>query len=223
MYGIAVIPLIRKLSLHQTTQVLFVDDATAGGQITPLREWWEKLQKIGPDYGYYPNAAKTWLIVKEDMLDTATEAFKDTGINIICEVRRHFGAALGTRTFVEELVQRKVADLVSEVSSIAVTHPHAAYTHGLSSRWTFLARVIPEIGDLLCPLEEAIRHRFLTALTGKTALTDIEGDLLALPVVWVVWVSVTQPNRHHNTTALPSGSLLHLWPSSYWSTMSKTQ
>ena len=65
MYGIAVIPLIRRLSLHQTTQACFADDATAGGQITPLREWCKNIQKIGPDYGYYPNAAKTWLIVKE--------------------------------------------------------------------------------------------------------------------------------------------------------------
>ena len=106
-------------------------------------------------------------------------------------------------------MQRKVADWVSEIehlSSIAVTHPHAAYTaytHGLSSIWTFLARVIPEIGDLLCPLEEAIRHRFLTALTGKTALTDIERDLLALPVrLGGMGISnpTKQASQHHSTS-----------------------
>ena len=40
MYGLAVIPLIHKLTKERTLQVWFADDATAGGQITPLREWW---------------------------------------------------------------------------------------------------------------------------------------------------------------------------------------
>ena len=133
--------------------------------------------------------------------------------------KRHLGALLGIGTFVEEYVQRKVADLVSEsecLSSIAVTHPHAAYaayTHGLSSRWTFLARVIPEVGDLLSPLEEAIRHRSLTALTGKTALTDIERDLLALPVrLGGMGISnpIKQASQHHSTSLKVTAPLVAL-------------
>ena len=77
--------------------------------------------------------------------------------------------------FVEEYVHSKVASWIQEVeclSLVALSHPHAAYaafTHGLCSRWTYVARTILDIGDLLLPLEEAIRHRFLTSLTGRSA------------------------------------------------------
>lgn len=188
MYAIAVIPLLHRLSEHQAKQVWYADDATAGGQLSPLRDWWDDLRKIGPEYGYHPNASKTWLIVKEGKMEAASAVFKETGINITSEGRRHLGAALGTRSFAEVYVKEKVTDWVKEIeqlSSIAVTHPHAAYaalTHGLSSKWTFVARTIPEIGDLLGPLEDALRHRFLTALTGRTAICDSERDLMALPV-----------------------------------------
>ena len=164
---------------------------------------------IGPDYGYHPNALKTWLIVNDEKLENATTAFEGTGVNITSQGKRYLGAALGTRTFVKEYVQRKVADWVDEVeclSLIANTHPHAAYaafTNGLSSRWTYIARTIPDVGDLLKPLEFAIRHRFLTALTGRTAVSDAEWDLMALPVR-LGGLGISNPTKqatlHYNTS-----------------------
>ena len=50
------------------------------------------------------------------------------------------------------------------------------------SKWTFLARTVADIGDLFKPLEDAIRHRFLPALTGQNAFNDAECELMALPV-----------------------------------------
>ena len=38
-----------------------------------------------------------------------------------------------------------------------------------------------DISDLLEPLEEAIRHSLLPALTGRTVLNDVEGNLIELP------------------------------------------
>ena len=64
------------------------------------------------------------------------------------------------------------------------TQPQAAYaalTHGIMSKWLYVARTIPNISDLFLPLEEAIRHRFLPALTGRSGITDEERDLFALP------------------------------------------
>lgn len=58
-------------------------------------------------------------------------------------------------SFVECYVQHKVSGWVKEVerlSSNAETQPHAAYaafTHGLTSKWTYLARTIPDIENLL--------------------------------------------------------------------------
>ncbi len=126
--------------------------------------------------------------MKEENFEEATTAFEGMGVNITQEGKRHLGAALGTGTFIESYVQNKVSEWVCEIevlSSFAVTQPHAAYaafTHGLTNRWTFLARTTPNFGNLLQPLEEAIRYKFLPALTGKAALSDDVRDLLALPV-----------------------------------------
>ena len=66
MFALGVMPLIKRLG--NTNQVWFADDATAGGNICQLKEWWDKLKKLGPAYGYYPNSTKTWIIVKDDCL-----------------------------------------------------------------------------------------------------------------------------------------------------------
>ena len=188
MYAIAITPLISQLSSNEVTQAWFADDATAGGDLSKLRRWWDHLARVGPDYGYFPNAAKTWLIVGEDKLEQATNIFHGTDIAITTNGRRHLGAALGTKSFVEEYVTQKVSEWTTEIehlSSIAISKPHAAYaafTHGAISKWTYLARTIPDIGDLLKPLENSIRQKFLPAITGQVALNDSERELVALPV-----------------------------------------
>ena len=70
-------------------------------------------------------------------------------------------------------------------SQVAVSQPHAAYaafTHGISSRWSYVLRTIPETHDLLLPLEDAIRQRFIPALTGRPSCSTLERDLMAIPV-----------------------------------------
>ena len=67
---------------------------------------------------------------------------------------------------------------------IVTTQPQAAYavlTHGLMSKWLYVARTIPSSSDLFQPLEEAICHWFLPALTAGKGITDEERDLFALP------------------------------------------
>ena len=188
MYAIATLPLIHRLAEScSTRQVWFADDATAGGQLPQLKCWWDQLRRIGPDYGYHANAAKSWLIVKEEHLDQAVTIFGSSGVQITKEGQRHLGAALGTRTFVEAFVTERVKEWTREVehlATIAASQPHAAYsalTHGLTSKWSYLSRTVPNISDLFMPLENAIRHQLLPALTGRSGLTDLERDLLALP------------------------------------------
>ena len=121
-----------------------------------------------PDYGYYPNANKTWLIVKDSIHEEAKSMFKSTGVSITVEGKRHLGAAIGTNSFVKSYVERKISGWILELdrlSSIALTQPHAAYAafiHGLKSKWTYLSRTIPGIGDMLEPLENTIRQPFPT-------------------------------------------------------------
>ena len=71
MYAIAVTPLIQQLQDSEIKQVWFADDATAGGNLARVKMWWDHIIQLGPNYGYYPNASKTWLIVKEEHLEKA--------------------------------------------------------------------------------------------------------------------------------------------------------
>ena len=50
------------------------------------------------------------------------------------------------------------------------------------SKWTYLTRTTPNISNLFSPLEEVIRRKFLTSLTGQNAFNDVTWELLALPV-----------------------------------------
>ena len=72
-------------------------------------------------------------------------------------------------------------DELEQLAKIAHTQPHAvhaAFTHGMTSKWNYLSCTMPDIGPQFLPLEETIRT---TALTGKPPPNDTERDLLALP------------------------------------------
>ena len=186
MYALGTLPLIHKLD-QQVKQTWYADDATAGGKLNHLHEWWSQLLSCGPDYGYHANSAKTWLIVREELYDLAKEIFADSGVQITTEGRRHLGAALGTESFINGFVKAKVQEWVDQtacLSSVALSQPHAAFavlTHGMCSKWTYLMRTVPDVSELFQPLEDAIRHKLLPALTGRTGLTDQERNLLELP------------------------------------------
>ena len=71
-----------------------------------------------------------------------------------------------------------------QLAKITSSRPHAAYTalmHGLTSKWSYLSRTIPDISDLFLPLKHAIHYDLLPALTGRSGFTDQERDLFALP------------------------------------------
>ena len=108
------------------------------------------------------------------------------------EGQRHLGAALGSRTFVESYVTGMVQKWVREqLAAIVSSHPHAAYTamtHGLSSKWSYLSRMILNIS------ENAIRYKILPTLSSRSAFTDQERDLFALPIDWEALASPTSPS-----------------------------
>ena len=84
-------------------------------------------------------------------------------------------------------MNQKVHEWVAELdilSQFADSQPHAAYsalTHGLYSKWNYLARTTPDIENLLSPIEDAIRMKILPKLTGREAPNDLERCLFALP------------------------------------------
>mmetsp|Transcript_9557 Transcript_9557/g.12507 ORF Transcript_9557/g.12507 Transcript_9557/m.12507 type:complete len:221 (-) Transcript_9557:779-1441(-) len=66
MYGLGVYPLIMKLKdLEKFIQIWYADDSSCGGRIKAVREWMEKLIKLGPKYGYFPEPSKCIVVMKE--------------------------------------------------------------------------------------------------------------------------------------------------------------
>ena len=149
--------------------------------------WWDQIVAQGPAYGYYANAQKTWLITKEAHLSAVEAAFSGTEVKVTTEGRSYLGTAIGTQEFINLHVQGKIHQWTREIECLAtnaLTQPHAAYaafTHGLTSKWTYLTRTTPSLGHLLQPLEDVIRTELLPAITGRPPPNDSEREFLALP------------------------------------------
>ena len=76
-------------------------------------------------------------------------------------------------TLAGEYVRSKIGEWSSNVtllSEIAKSQPHAAFTaltHGLMSKWTYISRVTPNIGDELSLLDDVLRSELIPAFTGR--------------------------------------------------------
>ena len=188
MYAVATIPLINHLgNVEDLKQVWYADDASAVGSLHSTRQWWNQILTMGPAFGYYANAAKTWLLTKDKFLDQAKILFQDTQVNITIYGRPYLGAALGSKEFVNQFISDRVNSWERKLlflSDIAKSQPHAAhaaFTHGYVHKFTFLCRTNPNIEGYLHPLENCIRSKFIPSLTGRSPPNDIERDLLGLP------------------------------------------
>ena len=187
MYTIASAPLIQYLQTDDVCQIWYADDASATSKLKNPKAWWDRLNKIGPKFGYYPNASKTWLIVKEEAYDEAHTIFDRSDIQITTEGHRYLGSSLGTSTFAETYIKARVESWTAELvqlSEIALSQPHtayAAYVHGVKRKWTFLSRTCKNIGHLFQPLEEVICSKFIPALMGRSTISDTKRELFALP------------------------------------------
>ena len=71
-YALAIMPLLSMINSNCdgmrniVNQVAFADDITGIGDLKRLKEWWLKVNDIGPKFGYYPEPTKSWLIVKKN-------------------------------------------------------------------------------------------------------------------------------------------------------------
>ena len=146
-----------------------------------MKDWWDELEETGTDIGYNANATKSWPIVKKKHYEQAVNVFSNSGAKVMKDGQSHLGAALGIQTFVEAFVMEKVDEWTKDVEQLATiaSQSHAAYsalTHGLIGNLAYISRTVPILSDLFLPVKNALWHRFLPALTGKTGFTDVERE-----------------------------------------------
>ena len=146
-----------------------------------------KISSIGPNFGYFANASKSWLVTKEDQFSKATAAFADTDVKITKDGRPYLGAAIGSQEYITSYAESKAqgwASSLNHLASIASTQPHAAFpalTHGRSSKWTYLCRTMPGIGRQLRLVDQSLQSELIPALTGRPPPSEVDRKLFALP------------------------------------------
>ena len=187
-YALGLSVLQSKISQNNTRakHIAYADDLVGLGKLQEIKNLWDEICKHGPPLGYNPNAKKSCLIVKEEKKDQAMEIFKDTGIMITTEGQKHLRAVIGSpefkSTFTKNLVDKWVLEL-QELSKIAKTEPHAAYSNFVFSfkmKWNYYMRTIPNLRDHLQPLEDIISNDFVPSLFG-CKVKDLVRRLIALP------------------------------------------
>ena len=214
MYAIGMMPLIRLAGGTGALQQWYADDASAIGRLDRLREWWGVLEEFGPRYGYFLNATKSMLVVKEAHLAEAERLFAGTNVSITSEGSRYLGAAVGTPQFVEAYARSKIDGWRAKVEKLAVidqTQPQSAYcalTHALRSEWSFLCRCLDMPSSWLEPVELAVRNRLIPALTSVSPPNDSLRGVLAQPCrlggVGIVDAS-TLCQQHQSSVLITSG------------------
>ena len=60
-----------------------MDDASAGGLLSDLRDWFSLLCSRGPHYGYFPESSKCFVVVAPSRLSLAREVFGDLGVRVV--------------------------------------------------------------------------------------------------------------------------------------------
>jgi uncharacterized C2H2 Zn-finger protein len=185
LYALATLPIINKMKKEQKTiQSWYADDSSAQGDLNSLRNWWDKINTIGPSFGYFPQAKKTLLVVSETDKETAHKIFKGTNITIVTG-SRFLGSYIGDGN--EDFIKNKVNKFVStveKISQICKDSPQAAYTaltKAIQFQWSFLLRVLNNSHEFFEPLTHALRTIFLPTLFGSD-VSPIEADLFSLPV-----------------------------------------
>ena len=148
--------------------------------------WFDRLRQLGPDFGYYPEPSKSYLIVYPTDISQAQNSFGHSGVQLVSG--HHFlGSYVGDSIGSMEFVQSKVETWVNSIeclAKVADSQPqaaHAALSHSLQFEWSYLSRVVPECTSAFDPLRTAIRERFWSSLLGDTA-SEGEKSLFSLPI-----------------------------------------
>lgn len=108
--------------------------------------------------------------------------FDGTNINISCSGHSYLGSPIGLHScfsLTTSCLRRQWSDEIHVhlLTAIALTQPHAAFaafTHGLSSKWSYLSCTTADLSLLL-------RFNMIPALTGNPAPDTTDRQLFALP------------------------------------------
>ena len=177
LYGVPLLPLAEILREEFPTvmQLWYADDADMMGTARPVAGCFKRLQKIGPDFGYYPEAEKSYFICPLADEAAAKTVFEELELEIqYSRGERYVGGFIGSTAMQDRWIEPKVQGWVEGVKSlarVATRYPQSAFagfTQSLQSEWQYLSRCVPGVGVHLQPVEDAIRKHLIPALFQTT-------------------------------------------------------
>ena len=107
MYATALTPLIKSLEDAEFMQNWYADDSACVGTFFSLRMWFEKLCRLGPSYGYYPEPKKTVIVVEKKDEESENACFHKSCIKVINGY--HFlGGFIGSKELAKQFIENKL-------------------------------------------------------------------------------------------------------------------
>ena len=73
-----------------------------------MKYWWQQLCRLSPKFAFFPEATKSWVIVKVSAEDNVKEIFGGSGVQKPTDGKRHLGASLGSNKYKNEYILSKV-------------------------------------------------------------------------------------------------------------------
>jgi len=193
MYAVAVLPLIRSLEdSHQWIQNWYADDSSCIGELSSVRQWFDRLLSDGPAYGYFPEPCKAFLVVQPSDMQEETDMFHDLGVRLVSGSRLLEGF-VGEKSLAADFVSNKVKvwrNCIQQFSDVTIVEPQASFTalaRSLQFEWNHIQWVVLECRSLFAPLQHAINSIFYPALFGG-AISEQEIALFPSLLVLEVWV-----------------------------------
>ena len=153
LYGIALLPLAEALRAAEPAviQPWYADDAAAQGKAADLSAWLTRLKEEGRCRGYFPEPAKSILLIHPGSNAAATRLPLASFELVERPGHRYLGGFLGSAKARDEWLQPQLeawADGVARLAMVARRYPHSAYSglaHSLQSEWQYLQRMCAKV------------------------------------------------------------------------------
>ena len=101
-YALATQPLVEALSTvcPSVPQIWYADDNAALDRLVELRCYWDRVLGLGQGFGYLPNAKKSTLLVRRELVEEAKQLFDGTGVSVTTDGLKYLGSPIGSDEYI---------------------------------------------------------------------------------------------------------------------------
>ena len=122
--------MVKKLREYNGIQGWYADESAFAGNFIEMEKWENRLEELGPCNGYYPEPAKSILIVHPRHEEEAKRRFEHKKFTIV-NGHCYLGGYIGDRAKEKEYFERRIAEWVERierVAGMAYKYPQSVYT-----------------------------------------------------------------------------------------------